>query len=278
MEYGPPDIFREIIHEYQSFAILDPSGNKLISSAGDKLYVLGETCRQPNNDEYIIVYKDSSSFDTTVFQPSGEYGIYCLGIPEDSVQLMWGVDAESYQKNLLSLPSIENTFCSSDNSGGFYLHSGTDGSIIGSISGLNNLLITTEGKFIDNRDSIIQVVQISRNKACLYQSSGAVDVDDENHEILPEVLSLSQNYPNPFNSSTCIEFTLPGKSLVKLSIYNILGQRIATLADGQFKAGHHSVSWNGTDDSGREVPTGVYFYSIDANGNDKVVKKMLMLK
>ena len=83
-------------------------------------------------------------------------------------------------------------------------------------------------------------------------------VDDEIP--MPSQLALSQNYPNPFNSSTTISYALPVKGLVTLSIYNLLGQKVATLFEGVQDAGEHRLVWEASG-----APSGVYFYRLAAN-------------
>jgi len=80
---------------------------------------------------------------------------------------------------------------------------------------------------------------------------------------MPNEFKLSQCYPNPFNSETSIQYQLPKTSEVKLGIYNLAGQLIATLTEGQQPAGLYSVSWNGKDRSGRSVASGVYLYKLE---------------
>jgi len=94
---------------------------------------------------------------------------------------------------------------------------------------------------------------------------------------LPDHYSLSQNYPNPFNAKANIEFSLPKNCHVKLTIYNILGQKVRVLVDDYQSAGHKSVKWDGKDDQGEEMPSGVYFYKIKA-GEFTDSKKMVILK
>ena len=95
---------------------------------------------------------------------------------------------------------------------------------------------------------------------------------------IPNTYSLSQNFPNPFNPSTTIEYGLPEKSTVRLRIFNILGQQVATLYDGEQSAGYQKVQWNAN------VASGVYFYRIEANSvSDPAkhlfdTKKMLLLR
>ena len=89
--------------------------------------------------------------------------------------------------------------------------------------------------------------------------------------------NIAQNYPNPFNLSTEIRFTLPDDAKVTLNIYNILGQKVATLVDGEKQAGTHSIYWDGRDKSGSEVASGIYFYQLKA-GEHKQLEKMLLIK
>jgi hypothetical protein len=94
---------------------------------------------------------------------------------------------------------------------------------------------------------------------------------------MPTRFELSQNYPNPFNPSTTIRFALPVPQRVLIDVVNILGQRVTTLIDDDMPAGNNQVTWDGTDDFGRQVASGVYFYRLrtDKFQNNK---KMVLLK
>jgi hypothetical protein len=102
-------------------------------------------------------------------------------------------------------------------------------------------------------------------------------VEEINSGVIPSGYELSQNYPNPFNPETKIEFALPGRSHVTLNVYNTLGQKVATLVDEELEAGWKSVTWDGRDDGGNSVATGVYLYRLEA-GNTVIKKKMMLLK
>lgn len=101
-------------------------------------------------------------------------------------------------------------------------------------------------------------------------------VDDDPLQILRN-FSLEQNYPNPFNPSTKISYRLPVASEVVLEIYNLLGQKIATLVSQKQAAGEYSVTWDGTDDAGRLVSTGAYIYRMKA-GDFVQTRKLLFLR
>jgi len=96
-------------------------------------------------------------------------------------------------------------------------------------------------------------------------------------DLTPKVYSLSQNYPNPFNPTTQIGYGLPKDSRVELKVFNIMGQEVTTLVNGWQKAGYRSVVWDGNDNSGHPVASGVYFYRLKAE-EFNFIKKMVLLK
>ncbi len=98
----------------------------------------------------------------------------------------------------------------------------------------------------------------------------------QNKTSAPQEFGLLQNYPNPFNPSTTIQFQLTTDSDVQLFIYNSLGQKIRTLIDNLRVAGEHSVSWNGQDDAGNPVSSGIYFYTLIAGDKQETQKMMLL--
>ncbi|MDZ7333497.1 MAG: DUF3160 domain-containing protein, partial [candidate division KSB1 bacterium] len=81
---------------------------------------------------------------------------------------------------------------------------------------------------------------------------------------LPKSIKLFQNYPNPFNEQTVIRFQLPRTANVRIEIYNVVGQKIRTLLFEQKTAGVHTIKWDGKDDLGRSIGSGVYFISLEA--------------
>ncbi len=102
------------------------------------------------------------------------------------------------------------------------------------------------------------------------------DTSVEN-EIIPTKTELS-NYPNPFNPNTTIEFSIQNNSPVELSIFNTKGQIVKTLAQNEFMKGSHSIIWNGDDDFGNSLSSGVYLYKLRVNDKTEAVKKCLLLK
>lgn len=103
------------------------------------------------------------------------------------------------------------------------------------------------------------------------------EVKEVDEDQVPYSFELFQNYPNPFNPTTNIRFNLSKSGHVRLVIYNILGRRVTTLVDEDLPAGHKLVTWDGKDDLGKEVASGVYFYRIKA-GDFVQSKKMVLMK
>ena len=95
---------------------------------------------------------------------------------------------------------------------------------------------------------------------------------------LPTHFILSQNYPNPFNPETAINYQLSTTRDVELVVYDPLGQKVRTLADARQPAGNYSVKWNGRNDAGAQVASGVYFYRLKIAGAAVATRKMLFLK
>jgi len=109
-----------------------------------------------------------------------------------------------------------------------------------------------------------------------YIRYGTVGIDDQ-AAVLPSEFALGQNYPNPFNPETNIEFQVPQAGQVNIDIYNILGAKVKTLVAGYREAGFFTTHWNGTNEAGADVPSGVYFYRMIA-GDYAVAKKMVMIR
>lgn len=144
------------------------------------------------------------------------------------------------------------------------------------IDSLNEITYTSETTFYE-----INIQLSSADGLTIYYpdyDSGEItilvptDVEDGLNLSLPTEYSLSQNYPNPFNPTTNIEFALPESGPVKLEVYNVLGQHVATLIDREMSAGTHQVEFDGSSQS-----SGIFFYRlIHSQGTE--TKKMIMVK
>ena len=102
-------------------------------------------------------------------------------------------------------------------------------------------------------------------------------VEGAHSNSLPTDFELKQNFPNPFNPNTTIQFQLPAASHMSLKIYNLDGQLIKTLISEQMTAGNHNVNWDGTNDLGIKVGSGLYFYRIQA-GRFTTARRMILIK
>jgi hypothetical protein len=104
-----------------------------------------------------------------------------------------------------------------------------------------------------------------------------VSANEDNFVQVPHELTLFPNYPNPFNPWTTISYYLSEPDRTKISIYNLLGQQVITLFDGEQKTGHHSINWDGKNKQGMLTVSGVYFYQIEAS-NKAIVRKMVLMR
>ncbi len=102
--------------------------------------------------------------------------------------------------------------------------------------------------------------------------NGIVGVNDNNNNALPSKFSLEQNYPNPFNPSTKIVYNVPKESQVKLAVFNILGQQVATLVNEVKPAGKYTINFDAS-----KLSSGVYVYQLTSQ-NQILSKKMILLK
>jgi hypothetical protein len=112
-----------------------------------------------------------------------------------------------------------------------------------------------------------------------YYGDNEVLTDVEDLTVTPTNPVLNQNYPNPFNPITNISFSLPQDSKVNLNVYNIRGQKVRELANAEFRIkGVQNIQWNGTDDNGKKVGSGIYFYKLKVDNFTVDVKKCILLK
>jgi len=101
--------------------------------------------------------------------------------------------------------------------------------------------------------------------------------EDCDNPVIAYVTRLQSNFPNPFNPETTIAFSLSNVGNVVINVYNVRGQRVRSLLDEQREPGHHSIVWNGRDDSGRALSSGIYLYRMTA-GDFTETRRMLLMK
>ncbi len=112
----------------------------------------------------------------------------------------------------------------------------------------------------------------------LHAMTGIAAAIEKDEEVLPPSdFFVYQNYPNPFNPTTQIRYILPVSGYVKADIYTVFGEKVKTLFSGDQPGGHHSMVWDGTNQLGQKMSSGIYYLQIDA-GKYRAVKKMTLLK
>lgn len=110
----------------------------------------------------------------------------------------------------------------------------------------------------------------------IFKYANFTSVEEITNEV-PTTLALSQNYPNPFNPSTMIEFSVPVECKVKVEVFNILGEKVKTVYNEFTQPGTYKVKYNGTNNSGSTIPSGIYFYRI-STPEKSITRKMIFMK
>lgn len=127
-----------------------------------------------------------------------------------------------------------------------------------------------------DQENELYILDYNNGRIYRFAGSSSTAIDDEIINI-PDEFSLEQNYPNPFNPKTVIQYRLSLTENVELSIYNTLGQKIKTLVNQKQTAGFHQVQWDGKNDAGVQVSSGIYWYRLKA-GSFVQTRKMLLVK
>ena len=189
------------------------------------------------------------------------------------------VELTSFTANVVGSSVVLNwTTATEANNQGFEIERSADGVSFNSIGFVPGFGTTTEPKSYSYSDQSInsgtyyyRLKQIDYDGSFTYSDVSEVEVS------LPTVFSLEQNYPNPFNPSTSIQFSVPIDARVKINIYNLVGEKVAEVANKEFSAGTHKVNFDAAS-----MTSGIYFYQLDAAGIDgktfSSVKKMTLLK
>ncbi len=156
---------------------------------------------------------------------------------------------------------------------------GTLYAAIGSPSQINKLISidTTTGV-----GTLIGDIGFKDIAGLAYSVNGEPTYTKNETNALPSNYELKQNYPNPFNPSTTINYAIPYSSQVKIVVYNLLGEIVKELVNGEETAGNHSIRWDARNNYGAKVSSGIYFYQIKASSNDgkqfTQTRKMVLLK
>ncbi|MCF7885500.1 MAG: T9SS type A sorting domain-containing protein [Candidatus Marinimicrobia bacterium] len=236
---------------------------------GDEIRVYGEVSEQYSNTKIFADSIDVLSSDNIIPEPNQ---VQTIDLSNDTE------DTEQYEGTLVEVTDVEVSSINDydwsidDGSGSCLLDEDAAGNL------LYNWLDSLEvGQTIDKVTGVY-VYSFDTYKITprdLADVGEEVAIEDD--KLFAKSYKLQQNYPNPFNPTTHIAFQLPTAQKVKLSVYNILGQKVRTLATRNFTAGSHVLIWNGTNNNGATLPSGAYFLRMEA-GNFTKVRKMLFLK
>lgn len=186
------------------------------------------------------------------------------------------VDVAMAKSNVQSLVVVPN------DSGGQIIFAGTTGSgVFRSVdggrtwsdvsTGLTNLNVQSLTATLGPYSPLKLIAGTAGSSVWLRLGSEILSVE-ESGSAIPKVFALEQNYPNPFNPKTLIQYALPQRSHVTLTVFNMLGQQVATLVNGEIDVGYHTVQFDGSNLAG-----GVYFYRLHAD-NFAETKKLLLVK
>jgi len=203
--------------------------------------------------------------------------------------LMWTNEAPATPPGYVGDPNVDHRVTGSPLNTNFFRIEGPD---IGGpgIDIVETDLFSISGKILPGSPaasaSRVVVAKAEPSPFLLAEADSPHDKDDvvnaaqEKTEAIPEAYALLQNYPNPFNPTTLIKYALPqahGNGIVRVDIYNSLGQRVRSLVNIPQGPGNHVAEWDGKDQAGRAVSSGLYIYQIRA-GAFKQTRKMLFLK
>lgn len=189
------------------------------------------------------------------------------------------VELTSFTANVVgSSVELNWTTATELNNSGFEIERSEDNVSFEKIAFVPGFGTTTEPKSYSYTDQSVnggtyyfRLKQIDFDGSFVYSDVVEVDVT------LPSIFALEQNYPNPFNPSTSIQFSLPVDAQVAIGVYNLVGEKVAEVASGNFAAGSHKVTFNAST-----LTSGIYFYQLDATGSDgktfSSVKKMTLLR
>ncbi|MEI7907305.1 MAG: T9SS type A sorting domain-containing protein, partial [Bacteroidota bacterium] len=191
--------------------------------------------------------------------------------------------AEIYPTGVAFTDSIKNNFVSTFRATNMFTDNGKsdDQSIIASVGPYDiNAKDTVRAAFaVISGSSLGDLIATARLAQRDYVAIGNAfgPVTKVNPEEIPLTFALDQNFPNPFNPTTMIRFALPKESKVSLKVYDVIGREVRTLVNGDLAAGINTVEWNGRNNLGQAVASGMYLYRIQA-GTFVSTKKMMLLK
>jgi hypothetical protein len=267
----------------KSYASTDASGNYRLAGLrtgyykvlayGDSVYAWEYLDNKPSwsdADSVMVTEADSVLGKDFVLDVGGAISGFVYG--EGAVPV-YGADVLAYSNSfILSLARSQTT-------------AGNGSYRIGGLrTGWYRVLATTEcdEMWYDNKSIFeipdsVYVTMPATTSGVNFNFPSAVAEEEGQVNSRPIGFELGQNYPNPFNPTTAIAYMLRKKALVKLEIYNLLGQRVKTLADDYQSPGSYRILWDGKNQQGETVASGMYFYKLDVDGVSRT-KRMVLMK
>lgn len=249
-------------------------GNTISATRLDSLFRFAATANWFGNDTLLLIVSDNFASDTAAFSVS----VSAVNDPPvisslpDSVYFRADSSATLLVWNFvedIETPDIELQFS----------FDATADSLIRDFNPANGLLTLSA---IPQFSGEVQLtITVTDDSSAVAEAAIWVTVDApvgiiSPENLIPEKVVLMQNYPNPFNPVTKIRYGLPHTEIVEITIYSLNGQKLRTLVSGEKTAGFHTVEWNGTNDSGEKVASGIYIYRIRAGAFSKARKLILM--
>ncbi len=180
---------------------------------------------------------------------------YNVGDPQNS---------ESYSESMIFMDDTTDNFTPNNDQGKVRVAKLFSGDID---NDGNGDVVFSSGSFATDKSQLFMIEH--------EEETIVVDVDDNNLDVMPNKLNLKQNYPNPFNPTTAFYYNLPKSGTIELTILDALGRNILTIYEGYQRLGSHNVLWNGKDQNGNQVPSGIYFYRL-LFGDQSITKKMVL--
>ncbi|MBT3254309.1 MAG: T9SS type A sorting domain-containing protein [Candidatus Marinimicrobia bacterium] len=246
---------------------------------GDQEYVYLWIAPYGEYDDQIDALVASNQYLVSRMYTSGDYS-FPEWVDEQSFYGSVGMSSEvgPFWEGTTDLAELNGSFDTAYELNGIY-HFMCHPHVLSQENIWNEDYIWTHMDYISNRDDIWYA---SVGQVFLYhlmqdqESFNTLEISENNDLNIPE-FTLHQNFPNPFNPSTTIQYFIPVASSVKISIYDVLGHAVRNLVDKQQNAGSYKISWNGLDDEGHTVNSGMYFYKLSVD-NFSQTRKMLFLK
>ena len=180
---------------------------------------------------------------------------YNVGDPQNS---------ESYSESMIFMDDTTDNFTPNNDQGKVRVAKLFSGDID---NDGNGDVVFSSGSFATDKSQLFMIEH--------EEETIVADVDDNNLDVMPNKLNLKQNYPNPFNPTTAFYYNLPKSGTIELTILDALGRNILTIYEGYQRLGSHNVLWNGKDQNGNQVPSGIYFYRL-LFGDQSITKKMVL--